>query len=61
MNYEINGMKDKFRDITEVGEVKNKYFREKGVKVFLCKESLTNINELYQQVKLKAKMEMRSK
>jgi hypothetical protein len=60
INYEINGLKDKFRNISEVGEVNDKYFREKGVKVFLCKEPLTNISELYQQVKLKAKMEMQS-
>jgi hypothetical protein len=61
INYEINDLKDKFRDIIEVGEVKNKYFREKGVKVFLCKEPLTNISKLYQQVKANARMEMQSK
>jgi hypothetical protein len=61
MNYEINGLKNKFRNITEMGEVKNKYFREKGVKVFLCREPLTNISELYQQVKLNAGKEMQLK
>jgi MFS family permease len=58
IHYEINGLKDKFRNIKEVGEIKNKYFREKGVKVFLCKEPLVNISMLYKQEKEKASIEM---
>ncbi|HLO80879.1 MAG TPA: glycosyltransferase family 39 protein [Chitinophagaceae bacterium] len=58
INYEINGLKDKFRYIREVGEVKNKYFREKGVKVFLCREPVTNISELYHLQKKEALRKM---
>jgi hypothetical protein len=43
-----------------VGVVENKYFREKGVKVYLCREPLANISELYKQEKQKAETEMRS-
>jgi hypothetical protein len=36
-----------FSDIREVGTVNNPYFREKGVKVFLCKNPVENIGEVY--------------
>ena len=37
-----------FNDITEVGSVNDPYFREKGVKVFLCKNPKTDIDKIYQ-------------
>ncbi len=58
IHYGINGLKDKFRTIKEIGEVRNKYFREKGVKVFLCKDPLVNITELYREQKKQALIEM---
>jgi hypothetical protein len=61
INYEINGLKDKFQNISEVGEVKDKYFREKGVKVFLCMEPVANIAELYQLQKKEAMQQMNAR
>jgi hypothetical protein len=58
INYEINGLKDKFGTIKEIGEVRNKYFRENGVKVFLCRGPLANISKLYQQTKQETLMQM---
>jgi hypothetical protein len=37
-----------FNKITEIGSVNNLYFREKGVKVFLCENPKTDINKIYQ-------------
>ncbi len=37
-----------FNDIKEVGAVNDPYFREKGVKVYLCKNPKTHINNVYQ-------------
>jgi len=41
---ELNSL---FNDIKEVGAVNNPYFREKGLKVFLCKKPVENIGEVY--------------
>jgi hypothetical protein len=40
-------MNSLFSDIKEVGTVNDPYFREKGVKVFLCRNPKTNIQEVY--------------
>ena len=36
-----------FNEITEIGCVQDPYFREKGMKVFLCRNHKTNIQEVY--------------
>ena len=47
INYEPRGMKEIFGDVTEIGVVNNHYFREKGVKVFLCRNPKPEITEVY--------------
>ncbi len=34
-------------DIVEIGTVNNPYFRENGLKVYLCKNPVKNIGEVY--------------
>ena len=50
INRSADGLKDHFSEITEVGCVKNPYFRENGLKVFLCKSPKVNIPELYKNI-----------
>jgi hypothetical protein len=50
INSSADNMNDLFSDITEVGCVKNRYFRENGLKVFLCKSPKVNIPELYKNI-----------
>jgi hypothetical protein len=46
---DINDLDKLFGDIKEVGSVNNIYFRENGLKVFLCKSPVSNICEIYRQ------------
>lgn len=48
--YNCDELKPLFSDIREVGTVNNRYFREKGVKVFLCKNPVKNIGEVYKTI-----------
>lgn len=45
--YNSDEMNSLFSDIREVGIVNNPYFREKGLKVFLCKKPVKNIADVY--------------
>jgi uncharacterized membrane protein (GlpM family) len=45
--YNSDEMNSLYCDIKEVGTVNDPYFREKGVKVFLCRNPKTNIQEVY--------------
>ncbi|GAB1452529.1 hypothetical protein MASR2M47_25850 [Draconibacterium sp.] len=47
VNYNSDDFQTLFNEITEIGSVQNPYFREKGVKVFLCRNPKTDINEVY--------------
>jgi hypothetical protein len=49
INSEIDGLKDLFYNIKEVGCVRDVYFREKGQKVFLAKDPKIDVRELYKQ------------
>ena len=49
INNQIGGFNHFFHQITEIGCVKNKYFRENGLKVFLCRNPKTDILEVYKQ------------
>lgn len=42
-----NPLKELFSDISETGSVKDRYFRETGLKVFLCKSPLKDIQAIY--------------
>lgn len=54
INGDKEGIKALFGNITEVGCVNNNYFRENGLKVFVCKSPLVNVQEVYRE---KAKKE----
>jgi hypothetical protein len=47
VSYNINEFQPLFNEITEIGCVQDPYFREKGMKVFLCRNPKTNIQEVY--------------
>jgi hypothetical protein len=55
INYDINGFNQLFEHITEIGKVDNPYFRENGLKVFLCETPKTDIQEVYKQEAMKEK------
>ena len=54
INTQIGEFNKLFHQITEIGCVKNKYFRENGLKVFLCRNPKTDIQQVYKQ---KARLE----
>jgi len=47
VNYEIGGMSEIFETVEEIGIVSDPYFREKGVKVFLCMNPKTDVPNIY--------------
>lgn len=53
---EIGELKNMYHTIKEVGCVSNPYFREKGLKVFLCTHPKVNIREIYAQLAREAKV-----
>jgi hypothetical protein len=55
INNRIGGVTDQFNNITEIGSVTDKYFREDGLKVFLCSNSKTDIPQVYRQLAMKEK------
>lgn len=49
INHDIAGLCTFFEKITEIGIVRNKYFREDGLKVFLCERPNDKMTEAYKQ------------
>jgi len=47
---DIKDLEKYFGNITEVGSVDNRYFRENGLKVFLCREPLTGTDAAYKKL-----------
>jgi MFS family permease len=47
VSYNSNEFQPLFNEITEIGCVQDPYFREKGMKVFLCRNPKTNIQDVY--------------
>lgn len=47
IHYEPGGMKEIFGEVTEIGTVNDPYFREKGVKVFLCRNPKIDVPDIY--------------
>jgi hypothetical protein len=47
INKDIDGFTNLFAEIKEEGSVNDKYFREDGLKVFLCKKRKTGIQRIY--------------
>ncbi len=55
----INNMDELFSDIIKIGSVDDKYFREKGLKVFLCKSPKEDITLIYKTLSLQEKIRYR--
>ncbi|MBK8652612.1 MAG: hypothetical protein IPN20_01465 [Haliscomenobacter sp.] len=49
IHYDIAGLDQLFDAYSTVGEVENPFFREKGVKVFLCQKPKAPLQEVYKQ------------
>jgi hypothetical protein len=49
INFEIAGLDNFFEKVTEVGAVNNIYFRENGLKVFLCENPNGKLQDVYRQ------------
>jgi len=47
---DIKDLDKYFGRIVEVGSIDNRYFREKGLKVFLCSEPVTDVGAAYQEL-----------
>lgn len=47
---DANNMNELFADVSEAGSVDNKYFRETGLKVFLCKSPVRDVSEIYRNL-----------
>jgi hypothetical protein len=48
INKDQGDMPKLFNNVTEIGQVDNKYFRENGLKVFLCKLPKVDIQKVYE-------------
>jgi len=55
INSRQDDLNELFGEITEEGCVRNKYFRENGLKVFICKSPKRDISEVYRNLALKEK------
>ena len=55
INSSQDDLNELFGEITEEGCVRNKYFRENGLKVFICKSPKRDISEVYRNLALKEK------
>jgi hypothetical protein len=54
-----NDVEKLFSDIKEVGCVDNKYFRERGLKVFLCKSPVDDVCAIYRKKAIEEKNKFR--
>jgi hypothetical protein len=52
-------LKKYFGNINVVGSVDDRFFREKGLKVFLCREPLSDVGAVYKELALKEKSRYR--
>jgi hypothetical protein len=55
ISMEKNDLDDLFSDVKETGCVRNEYFREKGLKVYLCRSPKKNIQEIYRNLAITEK------
>jgi hypothetical protein len=51
----VNDLKKYFGNISVAGSVDNRFFREKGLKVFLCREPLSDVSAVYKELAFKEK------
>jgi hypothetical protein len=54
--YDIGELKNLYHTISEIGCVNDPWFREKGLKVFLCTHAKTNVPEVYAHLASEAKL-----
>ena len=59
INQGVGRCRELFNHITEIGRVKNEYFREDGLKIFLCSEPKTDLQEAYKQKAIEEKRNYR--
>jgi hypothetical protein len=52
---DINDLGKYFRKISLIGSVDNRFFREKGLKVYLCREPLPDVDKIYEELARKEK------
>ena len=52
---DINDLEKYFGNISLVGSVDNRFFREMGLKVFLCREPLSDVSAVYKELARKEK------
>lgn len=55
INFEIGELRNLYQNIEEIGQVNNPWFRENGLKVFLCKDQKANVPEIYVRLAREAK------
>lgn len=55
INTQLNGFENLFKSISEEGSVDNLYFRERGLKVYLCRDPKMDIQEIYRQKAIEKK------
>ena len=55
INSSRDNLPDLFNEVMEVGQVDQKYFRNNGLKVFLCKGAKTDIQLKYRNLATKEK------
>jgi len=60
INSDKDDINELFNEVTETGCVRNEYFRENGLKIFLCRSPKTDTREVYRILAIseKAKMEV---
>lgn len=56
INYDPADLNELYHSVIEKGCVNDPYFREKGLKVYLCTHPKTNVPDLYSQLVRKAKL-----
>jgi hypothetical protein len=55
----VNDLEKYFGDISIIGSVDDHYFRERGLKVYLCKSALTDMSKVYSDLAKKEKSRYR--
>jgi hypothetical protein len=55
INYDQDNLEDLFAEVEETGCVKDRFFRESGLKVFLCRSPYPALQEVYRELARKEK------
>jgi hypothetical protein len=52
---DVNDMPKLFGEVIEIGSIRDPFFRESGLKVFLCREPTSSVQELYRKIAVTGK------